>query len=106
MAGQTFSSTSTSSDYYIPSTSTSGPPPSYAQELDIPGTSGTSGSGTSNAGPSGSRTSASAGNTDKPLMSYSISFNSNWQKDFGNGMGSQYQQQSAWSTRGNAGSNP
>ncbi|KAI1197607.1 hypothetical protein F5X97DRAFT_343457 [Nemania serpens] len=103
MPHQTFSSTSTSSDY-IPRTFTSGPPPSYARELDIPSTSGTSGSGTSNTGPSVSRTSASAGTTDRPLMPYSITFDSNWQKDFGNGTGRQHQQQGAWSTRGNAGS--
>ncbi|KAI1161614.1 hypothetical protein F5B18DRAFT_430829 [Nemania serpens] len=99
MAHQTFSSTSTSSDY-LPRTSTSGPPPSYARELDIDGTSG---SGTSNAGPSGSRTSASAGSTDRPLMPYSLPFNSNWQKDYGNSTG---QPRGAWSTGGNAGSNP
>ncbi|KAI1110595.1 hypothetical protein F5Y14DRAFT_465578 [Nemania sp. NC0429] len=94
MAHQTFSSTSASSDY-IPRTFTPGPPSSYPRELDIPSTS--------SAARSASKTSASDGKIDRPLMSYSISFSSDWQKDFGNGTGRQTQQRGAWSTRGNAG---
>ncbi|GAP92787.2 hypothetical protein SAMD00023353_9400060 [Rosellinia necatrix] len=62
---------------------TSGPAPSYPQELDIPG--------------------ATAPRTSDALMSYSVSFTSNWKKELGTGTGGQGKN-GAWSTKAHAGS--
>ncbi|KAI0534505.1 hypothetical protein GGR58DRAFT_520262 [Xylaria digitata] len=83
------SSTSTSS-HYTSFTSSLGDSHSYPKELDI-------------SGPSSSDRSSSS----RPLMSYSTPFTSNWKKDFGvSNAGRQHQDRRAWSTGGNAGSNP
>ncbi|KAI0096034.1 hypothetical protein GGR51DRAFT_52589 [Nemania sp. FL0031] len=71
--------------------------PPYPRDLDITGTSTSSGSGAS----------TFTNNTSRPLMSYTGSFGSDWQKDMGGRVAGQYQQRRAWSTGGNDGrSNP
>ncbi|KAI1125808.1 hypothetical protein F5Y10DRAFT_246148 [Nemania abortiva] len=94
MPHATCSSTSTSSDLIPRSQS----PVSYPRDLDI--------SSTSTSGTSGSGASASTSDTSRPLMSYTISFDSNWQRDMGSPVAGQYQQRRTWSTQGNARSNP
>ncbi|KAI0438822.1 hypothetical protein F4803DRAFT_75003 [Xylaria telfairii] len=103
MPHATYSSTSTSSGYvprtYTSLSSGSGSTPSYPRELDIGDTS-SSRTSSSTSGSSGS----SAGGSGRPLMSYSITFGSNWQSDFGSSTSRHYQTRANSSTRGNAGS--
>ncbi|KAI1146335.1 hypothetical protein F4825DRAFT_199546 [Nemania diffusa] len=86
MSQTNFSSSSNSSDFTSRSfSSASGPP--YSKELDIPSTSN-------------SGASSSTNGNGRPLMPYSFPFSSNWQKDYGTSSGSQGR---TWSTQGNSG---